>query len=174
MFRCCFAAQECDAALFLFEKLFDSFQFILSRTKADLFRLIKGCLPFNIRVGIFKMIVVAVPSRLCKVLAKLTVFNRSCLQAGIGTRLVKSNRVEACKHSDIRQDRSIVLPMTVTVRADILYQRDMEARTSIADSLRILRHFPVEARLHCCLDCKPHQNCRHRCSGRSLCIYHSQ
>ena len=69
MFRCCFAAQECDAALFLFEKLFDSFQFILSRTKADLFRLIKGCLPFNIRVGIFEMIVVAVPSRLCKVLA---------------------------------------------------------------------------------------------------------
>ena len=65
----CFAAQECDAALFLFEKLFDSFQFILSRTKADLFRLIKGCLPFNIRVGIFEMIVVAVPSRLCKVLA---------------------------------------------------------------------------------------------------------
>ena len=69
----CFAAQECDAALFLFEKLFDSFQFILSRTKADLFRLIKGCLPFNIRVGIFEMIVVAVPSRLCKVLAKLAV-----------------------------------------------------------------------------------------------------
>ena len=90
------------------------------------------------------MVVVTVPSRLCKVLAKLTVFDRSCLQAGIGTRLVKSNRVEACKHSDIRQDRSIVLPMTVTVRADILYQRDMEARTSIADSLRILRHFPVE------------------------------
>ena len=52
-FSLCFAAQECDAALFLFEKLFDSFQFILSRTKADLFRLIKGCLPFNIWVGIF-------------------------------------------------------------------------------------------------------------------------
>ena len=40
-FSLCFAAQECDAALFLFEKLFDSFQFILSRTKADLFRLVE-------------------------------------------------------------------------------------------------------------------------------------
>ena len=77
-------------------------------------------------------------------LAKLTVFDRSCLQAGIGTRLVKGNRVEACKHSDIRQDRCIVLTMAVTVRADILYQRNMEARTSMTDSLCILRHFPVE------------------------------
>ena len=34
--------------------------------------------------------------------------------------------------------------MAVTVRADILYQRDMEARTSMTDSLCILRHFPVE------------------------------
>ena len=84
------------------------------------------------------------PSRLCKMLAKLTVFDRSCLQAGIGTRLIKSNRVETCKHSDIRQDRSIVLTMAVTVRADILYQRNMEARTSMTDSLCILRHFPVE------------------------------
>ena len=90
------------------------------------------------------MIVVAMPSRLCKVLAKLTVFDRSCLQAGIGTRLVKGNRVETCKHSDIRQDRCIVLTMAVTVRADILYQRNMEARTSMTDSLCILSHFPVE------------------------------
>ena len=32
----------------------------------------------------------------------------------------------------------------VTVRADILYQRNMEARTSMTDSLCILSHFPVE------------------------------
>ena len=81
MFRCCFAPQECDAALFLFEKLFDSFQFILSRTKTNFLCLVKGCLPFNIRIGILEMIVVAMPSRLCKMLAKMTVFDRSCLQA---------------------------------------------------------------------------------------------
>jgi len=34
--------------------------------------------------------------------------------------------------------------MAVTVRADILYQRDMETRTSMTDSLCILSHFPVE------------------------------
>ena len=92
MFRCCFAAQECDAALFLFEKLFDTFQFILSRTKTNFLCLVEGCLPFNVRIGILEMIVGAMPSRLCKMLAKLTVFDRSCLQAGIGTRLIKSNR----------------------------------------------------------------------------------
>ena len=93
MFRCCFAAQECDAALFLFEKLFDTFQFILSRTKTDFLRLVEGCLPFNVRVGIFEMVVVAMPVRFCQMFSKLAVLDRSCFQTGICAGLVQSNRV---------------------------------------------------------------------------------
>ena len=90
------------------------------------------------------MIVVAMPSRLCQMFSKLTVCNRCCIQAGICTCLIQCDRIKACEHSDIRKDRCIILTVTVTVRADILYQCDMEMRTVVTDCLCIFCHFTVE------------------------------
>ena len=93
------------------------------------------------------MIVVADPAGFCQIFAELAVGDRSCLQAGISTGLIQRDRVKACEHSDIRQDRRVIFTVTVTVRADVLNQRDMEARTVVTDSLCIFCHLAMpEAR----------------------------
>ena len=117
--------------------LFYSFQFIFSRSKTDLLRLIQRCFPLDVWVGIFEMVVVAVPSFFCQMFSELAVCNRCCLQTGICTRLIQRYRVETCKHSDIRKNRCVVFSMAVTVWADILYQCNMEMWTAMTDSLCI-------------------------------------
>ena len=121
----------------------DPFQLILSRAETDLFRLIESRLPFDIRVGILEMIMVAVPSRLGEMFPELAIGDWSCLQTGIRAGLVQSHRIEAREHSDIRKDRGIIFAVAVTVRADILHKGNMEARAVITDSLRVLCHLAV-------------------------------
>ena len=84
------------------------------------------------------------PVRFCQVFSKLAVLDRSCFQTGICAGLVQSNRVKACKHSDIRKDWCIIFAMAVTVRADILNKRYMEMRTAMTDCLCIFCHLTVE------------------------------
>ena len=50
--------------LYDFFFLFDCLQLILSGSQADLFCLIQSCLPLNIRIGILKVVMMTVPSRL--------------------------------------------------------------------------------------------------------------
>ena len=90
------------------------------------------------------MIVMTMPSRFCQMFSELAVLDRCCFEAGICTCLIQSDRIEACKHSDIRKERCIVLSMTVTVRADILNQRDMEMWASVTDCLCIFCHLAVK------------------------------
>ena len=84
------------------------------------------------------------PSLFGQMLAKLTVLNRLSAQAGVCTCLVQRNRIKACEHSDIRQDRRVILSVAVTVRAYILHQRNVKTRAAMTDCLRILRHLTVE------------------------------
>ena len=72
--------------------LFDYLQLIFPGSQADLFCLIQSCLPLNIRIGILKVVMMTVPSRLCQMLSKLAVGDRCCLQAGICTGLIQCNR----------------------------------------------------------------------------------
>ena len=90
------------------------------------------------------MVVVAVPFRICEVLTELAVGDRSRIQTGIRAGLVKSDRIEACEHSDIRKDRGIIFTVAVTVRTDILNQCYMEVWTAMTDSLCILCHLAVK------------------------------
>ena len=76
----------------------DPFQLILSRAETDLFRLIESRLPFNIRVGILEMIMVAVPSRLGEMFPELAIGDWGCLQTGIRAGLVQSHRIEGSGH----------------------------------------------------------------------------
>ena len=87
---------------------------------------------------------VAMPSRFCQMFTQLTVCNRCCLQTGICTCLIQCNRVKACKHSNIRKDRCIILTVTITVWTDILNQCDMEMRASMTDCLCIFCHLTVK------------------------------
>ena len=50
--------------LYNFCCLFDYLQLIFPGSQADLFCLIQSCLPLNIRIGILKMVMMTVPSRL--------------------------------------------------------------------------------------------------------------
>ena len=86
----------------------DPFQLILSCAETDLFRLIESRLPFDIRVGILEMIMVAVPSRLGEMFPELAIGDWGCLQTGIRAGLIQSHRIEAREHSDIRKDRGII------------------------------------------------------------------
>ncbi len=61
------------------------------------------------------MVVVAMPFRFRKVVTKLAVADwlrsKTCIYAG----LIKSNGIEACEHSNIRKNRSIIFAVAVTV-----------------------------------------------------------
>ena len=90
------------------------------------------------------MVVMTVPVRLRQMFAQLTVCDRCRLQTGIRTGLIQSNRIKACKHSDIRKDRCIIFPMAVTVGADVLHKGNMEAGTAMTDCLGIFCHLPIQ------------------------------
>ena len=65
-------------------------------------------------------------------------------QTSIHTSLIQSQRICRRKHTDIGQDRSIILGVAVAVGRDIQHQRDMEVRTTIHHSLCILGHTTVQ------------------------------
>ena len=134
--------------------LFNLLQLILSCSQADLFCLVQSCFPFYIRVGVFEMIVMTVPSWLCQMLSKLAVFDRRCLETGICTCLIKSYRVIACEHSE----------------------QVLHGNADGHDRLpgHILPSSDPEAHLRCCWGYIRHQSCRLRYSGHSPCIYHNQ
>ena len=106
--------------------------------------MIQSCFPLYIRIGIHKVVVVAMPFRFRKVVTKLTVADWLSCKTCVYTSLVKGNGVKACEHSDIRKDRSVVFTVAVTVRADVLNQGNMEAWTSVTDCLCILCHLAAK------------------------------
>ena len=65
----------------------------------------------------------------------------------IRTRLIQSNRVERSEHSDIRDNRSIIFRVAVTVRGDIHHKTDMELRTAVDNRERVFRHLLVKQSL---------------------------
>ena len=89
--------------------------------------MIQSCFPLHIRIGIHKVVVVAMPFRFRKVVAKLAVADWFCSKTCIYAGLIKSDGIEACEYSDIRKNRSVIFAVAVTVRADVLNQSDMEA-----------------------------------------------
>lgn len=119
-------------------------QDVLPGSQSDLLTLVQRSFPLNVGIGIHKMIVMAFPTGFCQIFSQLAVRNGGRLQAGIGTGLIQRHRIKACKHTDIWQNGRIVLPMAITVGADILHQGDVEAGTSMADGLSIFRHLAVQ------------------------------
>ena len=62
------------------------------------------------------MIVMIPKSLFCHGIRQLAVRQRCLLQAGIHAGLIQRQWIKGCKHTDIRQNRSIVLEVAVTVR----------------------------------------------------------
>ena len=90
------------------------------------------------------MIMMIAKSLFCHGIRQLAVRQRCLLQAGIHTGLIQRQGIKGCKHTDIGQNRSIVFAVAVTVRRHIHYQRDMEIRSAVHDSLRIFCHAAVK------------------------------
>ena len=91
-------------------------QRVFSRPKADLFAVLQGFLPFDVRVAVQDVVVMVVPFRVSQMIPQLAVANRLRLLAQIHAGLIQRNGIKGCQHSDIWKDWSIVLAMAVTVR----------------------------------------------------------
>ena len=63
---------------------------------------------------------------------------------GVGTCDIERNWVEGCEHSDIRDDRQVVIRMTVAERCDIDHETDVEMRTTVENGFRILGDLLVQ------------------------------
>ena len=140
----CSAPPAAAGGAFCTVQLYSFFQHIFPAAQADLFCLLQGGLPLDVGVGVLEVIVVAAPARLCQVLSQLAVGQQGSGQAGIGAGLVQRYRVKRGKHTDIRQDGCVILPVAVAVGADILHQADMEAGAACTDSGGILCHLAVQ------------------------------
>ena len=101
-------------------------------------------LKFPVRFGrdILEMVVVMIA-----VFRKDAVRKRFLAVHRIRTRLIQSNRVERSEHSDIRDNRSIIFRVAVTVWGDIHHKTDMELRTAVDNRERVFRHLLVEQSL---------------------------
>ena len=67
-------------------------------------------------------------------------------QTSVGAGLIESQSVDRCEHTDVGQDRGIVLGVAVAVGRDVHHDRDVELRATIHHGLRILGHTAVEHR----------------------------
>ena len=65
-------------------------------------------------------------------------------RCSVHTSPVKSHRIEACEHSDIRQDRHVILSVAVTVRRNVDHQIDVEVRASVYDRLGVFGDLHVK------------------------------
>ena len=84
------------------------------------------------------------PALLLEVIRQLTVRQRVGLQTQIRTGLIQGYRVKGRQHAQIRQNRSVVFPVTVAVRRDVHDHIDVENRLSGSNRRGILRHFATE------------------------------
>lgn len=90
------------------------------------------------------MIVVVAETILMHPIVEKTSRQRILSVAGVHTCLVKSHWIEACEHSDIRQDRHVILSVAVTVRRNVDHQIDVEVRASVYDRLGVFGDLHVK------------------------------
>ena len=111
---------------------------IFSASKSDFLPMFNGILPTGSFMGVMKNIA-------CIFLSlKVTVgYTRSSI-AKIHCRLIDCHRIEGSKHTDIRQDRSIIIPVTITIRRDIVQYADMEVGSAGKDGGSIFRSFFIQ------------------------------
>ena len=119
-------------------------QRIRAASKANFLRMLQCFPPAHVRIAVHEMISIIVEVRIRKMISQLGIPNRLCLQTQIHTGLVQCNRIKGRQHADIRKNRRIVFSVTIAVRRNIRDQRNMEARPSVTNCLRILRNLAAE------------------------------
>ena len=119
-------------------------QFVLSAAQTDLFGVRQAGLPLGIGVGVGKVVAVVAEAGDLQVACQHTAGERRRFEAGIDARLVERERIERTEHSDVRQDRAIVLAVAVAVGGHVHDQRDVEIRASVHDRLGVFRHATAE------------------------------
>ena len=91
-------------------------QCVFSRPQTDLFTVLQGFFPFDVRVAVQEAVMMMVPIRVSQVISKLAVANRRGFLAKVSACLIQSHGVERCEHPDVGQNGCIILIMAVTVR----------------------------------------------------------
>ena len=94
-------------------------------------------LPPDVRVIIKEMIMVMFTFRIGKIISQLTVSDRSFPETEISTGLIQGNRIEGGKHTYIRQYRSIILIVAVTVGRDVHDKTYMKTWTIMTNGVGI-------------------------------------
>ena len=74
------------------------------------------------------MVVMAMPVRLSQIVSQLGIADRLCLLTKVGTSLIQGNRIKGSSHTDIWQNSSIILPMTITIWRNIHNHVDPSTR----------------------------------------------
>ena len=66
------------------------------------------------------------------------------LEAGIEACPIQCQRIEGCEHTDVGNDRSIVLRVAVTVRGYVQHHVNLEARAILNNRLGVLCNLSVQ------------------------------
>lgn len=118
---------------------FNANQFIATASHADFL----GMLGHHSPIGRGKNIAKVIAVRMFRLIQR-TSFDKRLSIASICTGYIQCDRIKRGKHTDIGNNRHIILAMAIAARGDIHHDIDMETRTTIDNSLRILRHFTTE------------------------------
>ena len=130
--------------------LLDLDELVVVRTEADLLAVLDHRAPVGVGMRHVEVVVRAVLGHatsgveLIAHLGELSVGHGGHLERRIDAGLVDRHGIEAREHTDIGHDGRIVLGMTVAVGADVDGERNVEARTILHDSLRVLGNLAVE------------------------------
>ncbi len=117
---------------------------VFPASNANLFCVFQAGLPFRFRCGILEVVVVIYKSFMSHVIGQLAVWQRGCRKAGIRASLVKRQRVEGGKHSDIWKDWRIIFAVAVTVWRYIYDKRNVEVWTSVDNGFGVFCHTAVQ------------------------------
>ena len=89
---------------------------IIACSDSDLFGVFKCFFPRGVRIAVLPYITVIMEMLVRHVIAELAVADGSRLLAKVYAGLIESHRIKRGKHSDIGNDRRVILSMAVAVR----------------------------------------------------------
>ena len=87
----------------------DRVQFIAPGSKADLLAMCQGLFPADIRIAVQEIVMMMMPSLFTQIIGQLAVRHRVSFKTCVRTGLIQRYGIEGGKHTDIRQNRCVVL-----------------------------------------------------------------
>ena len=139
-----FFNSNCSDSLWTVTAISHLNQVVFPAPQTDLLCMLQAGLPLGFRRRIGEVVVMPVEAGICQVVAELASRQGRGGQTGIHAGLIQGQGIKGSKHADIGQNRSVILPVTVTVRRHIHHQGNMEVGPSVHHCLGVLCHLAVQ------------------------------